>query len=101
VVYKVFYNQRWINDKWFVKGLVGLSIWPFMWFYNDKDHVPKSLLLHEEEHIRQQLRGLLIGYALRYWGEYIINRLKGMSNYQAYYNISYERKAREASSGLV
>ena len=44
-------------------GFDGLALWPFIFMVDKSDLV---LLEHEKVHIKQQLRGWLIGYAIKY-----------------------------------
>lgn len=46
-----------------ITGYRGLTLWPFI-FVNDKTN--KGLIEHEKVHIKQQQRGLLIGFYLKY-----------------------------------
>ena len=52
-----------------------------------------ALLRHELEHVRQMGELGLIRFLCRYLGEYVRNRLSGMSSDAAYRNISFEREA--------
>ena len=42
----------------------GLAVWPFIFF--DKEIPDRSLIEHEKIHIRQQLKGWLIGFYIKY-----------------------------------
>ena len=87
-----YYNQKWID--WFFRGYFwGLTLWPFIWYKDE--HPSVWQVTHEEEHIKQQIRGLLIGYLLRYWFELLWNKfILRMIWKEAYRAISYERQAR-------
>lgn len=89
-----YYNQKWID--WFSRGyFYGLCFWPIIWYRDE--HPSPWQIKHEEEHIKQQVRGLLIGYYLRYWFELFWNKvIKKMIWEDAYRSISYEIGARAA-----
>lgn len=57
----------------------------------------EGLLLHELVHLRQQRRDGLIRFALRYAGDYLRGRFRGLSRDAAYRAIRYEVEAREIS----
>jgi hypothetical protein len=48
-----------IDGKW-----RGRAIWPFIWTI-DPDNI--KLMKHEHKHIEQQLRGWLVGFAIKYF----------------------------------
>jgi hypothetical protein len=81
-----------------LKNLKGLAIAPFIFVTNKQMGRLEWLYLirHEKEHIRQQRRYSPILFLILYCTEYLINRAKGMDHFQAYWNISFEKKAREA-----
>ena len=58
--------------------------------------VTGRLRRHEGEHIKQYEREGFICFLWHYVKEYIKNRLDGLDHYDAYYNISYEVKARKS-----
>jgi len=48
---------------------IGFTFWPFIFIVKDKDRSAnreRTLIEHEKIHIKQQLRGLLIIFYLRY-----------------------------------
>ena len=47
---------KWMRD--------GVAFWPFIFM---KDPTNLSLLAHEKVHLKQQLRGCLIGFYIKYW----------------------------------
>ena len=89
-----FFGQKWVS-KFFNGYFWGFCFWPFIWYRDNKPD--KIMKKHEREHHKQQIRGLLIGYYIRYWIELFWNRfIKKMNWVDAYRNISYEKKARDA-----
>ena len=89
-----FYNQKWIG-KIFNGYFWGFCFWPFIWY--KEENPEERMLIHEREHLKQQSRGLLLGYYIRYWVELFWNKLiKKMEWVDAYRNISYEKQARDA-----
>ena len=57
----------------------------------------EALLLHELVHLRQQRTDGLTRFALRYAGDYLRGRLRGLTREAAYRAIRYEVEAREIS----
>jgi hypothetical protein len=55
-----------------------------------------QLIRHEKEHIKQQRRYSPVLFLIIYCTEYLIYRAKGMEHYEAYWNITFEKQAREA-----
>lgn len=90
---KVIIRNNWLFKK-VLKGYSGITLWPFVIV---KKNASEKMLRHEAEHMRQQVRGLLVGFYLRYGAEYLWGRIKGNGHGQAYRDISYERAARKAS----
>ena len=60
--------------------------------YNPMDPSGLALIGHEMQHVQQQASGGAAFYA-NYGGEYVANRLQGMSPNTAYTSISYEASA--------
>jgi hypothetical protein len=80
------------------KHLKGLAIAPFIMITNKQLGRLERLMLirHEKEHIRQQRKYSPVLFLIIYCTEYLIYRAKGMDHFQAYWNISFEKQAREA-----
>jgi len=58
---------------------------------------PSSRLIsHEKKHVEQYEQDGFIKFLLRYFYEYLENRMKGMKHHQSYLAVSYEVEAREA-----
>jgi len=50
----------WLNPRW-----KGKAIWPFIFH---ADQIPsRTLIEHEKIHLKQQARGLIIGFYLKYF----------------------------------
>lgn len=62
--------------------------------------LPLVLVTHEVAHVVQFLRDGTVPFLLRYLGEYLAGRLRGMGDRDAYLNISYEREARRVERFL-
>jgi hypothetical protein len=90
-----FYNQKWVG--WVFRDYFwAFCFWPFVWY---KDEHPSDWQInHEDEHLKQQLKGWLIGYFIRYWFELFSNKINGMTWEQSYRRISYEVEARAAEN---
>jgi len=74
------------------RGYAACAIVPFI-IYEKMD---KSIYKHEMEHIKQQRLFSPFGFLFAYCMEYLHNRFSGMEHFNAYYNISFEVKARRA-----
>ncbi len=80
------------------KHLKGMAVAPFI-LLTDRQlgRLERLMLLrHEKEHIRQQRKYSPVLFLIIYCTEYLIYRAKGMNHFQAYWNISFEKQAREA-----
>lgn len=62
--------------------------------------LPLFLITHELAHVVQFLRDGTAPFLVRYFGEYLGGRLRGMGDRNAYLAISYEREARRVESCL-
>lgn len=60
----------------------------------------EAIVAHELEHVRQFARLGLVRFAWRYAGDYVRNRRRGMSSFEAYEAISFEVEARVAENRL-
>lgn len=90
---KKFYRQEWLMPGW------GLTIKPFIFYYNPKHLVPDWMDLHEMEHMRQQQEIGLLLFGVKYTFYLLRGLLKTFSFKQAYLAIPYEIEARQASKG--
>lgn len=83
------YGQSWL-------GVEAIVLWPFVLFRKPKDEVPERLMKHEQEHVRQVYRGLIVGFYLSYVWEYLKLRIRGYNHSDAYWLNPYETQARAA-----
>ncbi|MCM2316614.1 MAG: DUF4157 domain-containing protein [Thermoanaerobaculia bacterium] len=60
----------------------------------------EAIVAHELEHVRQFARVGLLRFAWRYAGDYVRNRWRGLSSFEAYEAISFEVEARVAENRL-
>ena len=73
-----YFGQRWVG--WLFKGYFwGFCFWPFIWY--KEEHPSVWQVNHEEEHIKQQFRGWLIGYYIRYIADRRLIQLGLKGNY--------------------
>ena len=82
----------------FVKIITGdfaraITLYPFVFVKKSKDLENQVMLNHEKIHLRQQRELLILPFYAQYLWEYTRHRLRGMSQYQAYRQISFEREA--------
>ena len=77
--------------------VTGITINKTIYFAIPEQEVSSRLRKHEYEHIKQYQESGVVGFLVKYIWEYIKNRIKGLNHYEAYYNISYEVKARKAA----
>ncbi|MFI1772082.1 hypothetical protein [Thalassobellus citreus] len=75
------------------KGYTGLAVFPFVFLKSKDLKEDKTLLNHENIHLRQQLEMLVIPFYLFYVVEFLIRLLQYKNWYEAYRNISFEREA--------
>jgi hypothetical protein len=87
---------EWLFNK-ILRGYAGITIFPFI-FVKRLNNV--RLINHEKIHIRQQLELLIIPFFVIYGIEWLINKLSGMKNDDAYRNISFEKEAYSNDSNL-
>lgn len=73
--------------------VLGITLFPFIVLQNKKLKEDKFLMNHEKIHIRQELEMLVLPFYIWYLAEYFLYRAKGMSKYDAYRNISFEKEA--------
>jgi hypothetical protein len=80
------------------RDVAGLTIGRRIWLRPEvlergEDHLI-GILRHELVHVRQYERDGVVSFLLRYVAEYLRGRLRGLSHFDAYSSISYEREAR-------
>lgn len=81
----------WWMRPFLTRGVAAITIGRRIWIRPEAHS--DALLRHELAHVRQMRDLGLIRFLWRYLGEYIRNRLGGMSADDAYRNISFEREA--------
>ncbi|MFD2891682.1 hypothetical protein ACFS5J_06610 [Flavobacterium chuncheonense] len=80
--------------KYFVpKGFKGITLFPFVILFQNKDRFNEVLLNHEKIHIRQQLEMLILPFFIWYGIEFLIRLLQFNDRNVAYRNISFEKEA--------
>lgn len=87
----IIYNSRF--PRWF--GFDGITLWPFIFIAFSKEDCPDRLRHHEEIHLGQQLAWLLVGFYIVYVWDYLVGRIKGLNDYEAYRAIRFEVEARK------
>ena len=96
-----WYIYWWFRlwNRWMDAVYYGFTIWPVILFRDKEDEVSPWRFKHEECHYYQQIRGLLIWYIIRYYTELLWNHYhKKMTWFDSYWNISYEKEARDAEN---
>jgi hypothetical protein len=78
----------------------GMALYPFILIKYRADRDNPVLINHERIHHRQQLELLILPFYLWYFGEYLMNRFRHKSHYQAYRGISFEREAYQYETDL-
>jgi hypothetical protein len=68
-----------------------IVIYPFVFYCEAKPS--EEILEHEQIHLNQIKRDGVFCFYIRYLKEYLRGRLDGLSHYDAYRNISYEKDA--------
>ncbi len=72
-----------------------IVLYPFVLYC---DSQPDTLIvMHESIHLKQIKRDGVIRFYTRYLVEYFKGRQSGMTHYQAYRNISYEKEAYDSA----
>jgi len=72
-----------------------ITLYPFIICKGEMDEITKN---HERIHLAQQRELLVLGFYALYIGYWIIGRLCGLNNRQAYLSIPFEREAYENDS---
>ena len=62
--------------------------------YYQRTNIPDWLRRHEETHVRQYQVYGIFGFLFIYFYEYLRGRLKGLSHFEAYQDITFEIEAR-------
>ena len=75
------------------KGYNGITMFPFIFFNDERLKHDKRLINHEAIHLKQQLELLIIPFYIFYGTEFLIRLLKHRNWQKAYRNISFEREA--------
>jgi hypothetical protein len=70
-----------------------ITLYPFVFVRRRSDMHDPVLVNHEKIHLRQQAELLVLPFYVLYLLEYVRGRLKGLSHYEAYRQISFEREA--------
>jgi hypothetical protein len=68
----------------------GVTLFPFIFV---RRGVSETLIRHEQVHLIQQIKYLIVFFYIRYILEYIINLFRFRNTQQAYLNISFEKEA--------
>ena len=76
-----------------------ITIYPTIYFRMTEPS--DDLVVHEMVHIEQQKRDGLFKFVVRYFKEYLLGLKNGLSDYDAYRNISYEKEAFKAQNDFL
>jgi hypothetical protein len=87
------------------KGIEGVTYWRYVIvdadvLRGDQDRLSR-LVIHELVHVRQFSTLGYLPFVFSYVREYLSGRLRGLSGYDAYRAISFEREARELTAQIV
>ena len=87
-----------------LRHYTGITLWPFVILRDTAEEVGagkyNALLNHERIHLRQQAELLVVFFYILYAFYYIRNRIKGMSHWNAYRSIPFERESYENEPNL-
>ena len=86
---KIIENFRILKNT----KIIGITLWPFIIFRDNKDKISEDDLRHERIHILQQQELLVVGFYILYLISYLINCLKYNDHEKAYGNIIFEKEA--------
>ena len=86
-------THHWLFKLGFMSGFSGITLWPYILF---RGASWGAMFRHEMCHFRQQEKLWVIGFYVAYITEFIYKYLKKRDWMEAYYDISFEREAREA-----
>ena len=83
------YSQKWLSWlKWVSKnGAGGLTLCPFIFYWNSKSQVPIRLRRHEEYHWHHQAQWFILPWFVTYWVIFL---------FTGYYDHPWEIAARRA-----
>lgn len=70
-----------------------IVLWPFIIIKRTEDREDQVLMNHERIHMRQQLELLIVPFYFLYVAMFLIGLLRGLSRYEAYMAIAFEREA--------
>ena len=90
----IFYNSKLAK----LFRVEAITLWPFIFVADSKENCPVWLLEHEQVHIEQQIRWLIIPFYMVYLYDYFKGRLKGYDHDAAYRLIRFEVEAYKKSS---
>jgi hypothetical protein len=87
------------------KGIEGVTYWKYVIvdadvMRGDRNRLAR-LVIHELVHVRQFTTVGYLPFVFTYVKEYLSGRLRGLSGYEAYRAISFEREARELTARTV
>lgn len=87
------------------KGIEGVTYWRYVIvdaavLRGDRDRLAR-LAIHELVHVRQFSTVGYLPFVFSYVRQYLSGRLRGLSGYDAYRAISFEREARELTAQIV
>jgi len=82
--------------SWFI-SIRAITIWPFIIFKDDPD---VETVNHERIHIMQQRELFIVLFYILYFSFWILNKIKGQTNFDAYYNIPFEKEAYENHNNI-
>jgi hypothetical protein len=87
------------------KGIEGVTYWRYVVvdadvLRGDRERLSR-LVIHELVHVRQFSTVGYLPFVFSYVREYLSGRLRGLSGYDAYRAISFEREARELTAQIV
>lgn len=90
---------RW--SHWIPKflGVGAITLYPFI-FFSGKSAI-NNTYRHEWIHIDQYRKHGYFGFLFKYALDYIKGRTKGLSHYQAYMNIPFEKEAYKKQTDYV
>lgn len=105
---KLVYSDKWLDFWSFGLGkLSGMTIFPFIVLREEHKTNPTHVLVnHESIHIKQQAEGLLIFFALIYYGHWLFNIIKNLIKREpeiinkSYREIIYEVEAYDNEQNL-
>lgn len=76
-------------------GATAVTINDTIYYSISEDKVKPKLRRHEMVHIQQFEKMGVVGFFISYFSQYLNGRLKGLSHWDAYYEISLEKEAFE------